>query len=381
MGKIELIATSTFGLEALVAQEVRNLGYSEVKVENGRVTFQGEESAIPRANLWLRTADRVFIKMGEFEALTFDELFEKTKALPWEEWIPADGKFPIYKAKSVKSKLFSLSDCQSIVKKAVVEKLRRKHRIQWFQETGAEYPIQVSILKDRATLMIDTSGVGLHKRGYREHGNEAPIKETLAAALVLLSRWKPGRELVDPLCGSGTILIEAAMIGKNIPPGLQRSFVSEDWARIPAEEWKRARMEARFAIDVGKDFRILGSDVDGRSLRQARINTEMAGVDDCVFFQRLPVQQLSSKKKYGVIITNPPYGERLGERKETEELYRDMGRVFRSLDSWSYFIITSHPEFERFFGKRADKNRKLYNGRILTYLYQYFGPLSPRRED
>lgn len=381
MDKIELIATSTFGLEAIVAQEVRDLGYSEVKVENGRVSFEADERAIPRTNLWLRTADRVFVKMGEFNALTFDELFEKTKALPWEEWIPADGKFPIYKAKSVKSKLYSLSDCQSIVKKAVVEKLKEKHGIQWFQESGAEYPIQVSILKDKVTLMIDTSGTGLHKRGYREHGNEAPIKETLAAAMVLLSRWKPGRELVDPLCGSGTILIEAAMIGKNIAPGLQRSFVSEKWQRITSEAWKRAKVEARLAMEVEKDFRILGSDIDGRALRQARTNAEMAGVDDCVFFQRLPVSELSSSKKYGVIISNPPYGERLGEKEETEELYRDMGRVFQSLDFWSYFIITSHPEFERFFGKKADKNRKLYNGRILTYLYQYFGPLPRRRRD
>jgi putative N6-adenine-specific DNA methylase len=379
MSNIEIVATSTFGLESIVAQEIKDLGYQDVKVENGRVTFFADESAIPKANLWLRTADRVFVKMGEFKVLTFEELFEKTKALPWEQWIPKDGKFPIYKAKSVKSKLFSLSDCQSIVKKAVVEKLKEKHSVEWFDETGAEYPIQISILKDIATLLIDTSGVGLHKRGYREHGNEAPIKETLAAAMILLSRWNPSREFVDPLCGSGTILIEAAMIGKNIAPGLQRNFVSENWKRIPREVWKQTKVDAMRSINVEKDFRLLGSDIDGKALRQARQNAEKAGVDDCVYFQRLPVQELKSRKKFGVIISNPPYGERLGELKEVEALYRDMGKVFSELDSWSYFIITSHPEFEKFFGKKADKNRKLYNGRILTYLYQYFGKLPPQR--
>lgn len=381
MSKIELIATSTFGLEAIVAQEIRDLGYEDLKVENGKVTFVADEAAIPKANLWLRTADRVFVKMGEFKALSFEQLFDKTKALPWEEWIPKDGKFPVYKAKSVKSKLFSLSDCQSIVKKAVVEKLREAYPIEWFEETGEEYPIQISILKDVATLMIDTSGMGLHKRGYREYGNEAPIKETLAAALVKLSRWEPSRQLIDPLCGSGTILIEAAMIGKNIAPGLQRNFVSEHWHRLPKEMWKKAKVEAMRAIDVDKEFRILGSDIDGRALKQARANAEMAGVDDCIFFQKLPVQELRSRKKYGVIISNPPYGERLGEKKEVETLYRDMGRVFDQLDLWSFFIITSHLEFEKYFGKRADKNRKLYNGRILTYFYQYFGPLPPKIRD
>ncbi len=379
MYKIELIATSTFGLEALVAQEVRDLGYEDIKVENGRVTFVADESAISKTNLWLRTADRVFVKMGEFQALSFEELFEKTKALPWEEWIPKDGKFPIYKAKSVKSKLFSLSDCQSIVKKAVVERLKEKYKVEWFEETGAQYPIQISILKDVATLLIDTSGVGLHKRGYREHGNEAPIKETLAAALVKLSRWDPSRELIDPLCGSGTILIEAAMIGKNIAPGLQRNFVSENWQRLGKELWKQEKVEAMRAMNVEKDFRILGSDIDGKALKQAKFNAEMAGVDDCVFFQKLPVQELRSRKRYGVIISNPPYGERLGEKKEVEALYRDMGRVFSKLNDWSFFIITSHSDFEKHFGKKADKNRKLYNGRIQTYLYQYFGPLPPKK--
>lgn len=380
MSNIEIIATSTFGLEAIVAQEIKDLGYKDVIIENGRVTFLADESAIPKANLWLRTADRVFVKIGEFKVLTFDELFEKTKALPWEQWIPKDGKFPIYKAKSVKSKLFSLSDCQSIVKKAVVEKLKKKHSVEWFDETGAEYPIQVSILKDVATLMIDTSGHGLHKRGYREYGNEAPIKETLAAAMILLSRWKPSREFIDPLCGSGTILIEAAMIGKNIAPGLKRNFVSENWERIPGDVWKQAKADAMRAINVEDDFRLLGSDIDEKALRQARQNAEKAGVDDCVYFQRLPVQELKSRKKYGVIISNPPYGERLGELKEVEALYKDMGKVFQELDSWSYFIITSHPEFEKFFGKKSDKNRKLYNGRILTYLYQYLGKLPPQRK-
>ena len=381
MSNIEIVATSTFGLEAIVAQEIKDLGYKDVKIENGRVTFFADKSAIPKANLWLRTADRVFVKMGEFKVLTFEELFEKTQALPWEQWIPKQGKFPIYKAKSVKSKLFSLSDCQSIVKKAVVERLKEEYQVEWFEETGAQYPIQVSILKDVVTLLIDTSGVGLHKRGYREYGAEAPIKETLAAAMILLSRWDSSREFIDPLCGSGTIPIEAAMIGKNIAPGLQRSFVSEDWDRISHDLWKQARVDAMKAIHVEKDFRVLGSDIDGKALRQARQNAEKAGVDDCVYFQKLPVQELKSRKKYGVIISNPPYGERLGDLKQIETLYRDMGKAFSQLDSWSYFIITSHLEFEKFFGKKANKNRKLYNGRILTYLYQYFGPFPPRKRN
>lgn len=381
MSNIEIVATSTFGLEAIVAREIKDLGYQDVKIENGRVTFFADKSAIPKANLWLRTADRVFVKMGEFKALTFEELFEKTQALPWEQWIPKQGKFPIYKAKSVKSKLFSLSDCQSIVKKAIVERLKEEYQVEWFEETGAQYPIQVSILKDVVTLLIDTSGVGLHKRGYREYGAEAPIKETLAAAMILLSRWDYSREFIDPLCGSGTIPIEAAMIGKNIAPGLQRSFVSEDWDRISHDLWKQARVDAMKAIHVEKDFRVLGSDIDGKALRQARQNAEKAGVDDCVYFQKLPVQELKSRKKYGVIISNPPYGERLGDLKQIETLYRDMGKAFSQLDSWSYFIITSHLEFEKFFGKKANKNRKLYNGRILTYLYQYFGPFPPRKRN
>lgn len=381
MSNIELVATSTFGLESIVAGEIKDLGYGDLKIENGKVTFKASEEDIPKLNLWLRTADRVFVKMGEFKALTFDELFEKTKALPWESWIPKDGRFPIYKAKSINSKLFSLSDCQSIVKKAVVEKLKENYKVEWFEEKGAEYPIQISILKDVATLLIDTSGEGLHKRGYRQYGNEAPIKETLAAALVKLSRWDPSRELADPLCGSGTILIEAAMIGKNIAPGLQRKFVSQNWDRVPETLWKKSKVEAMKAMDVDRDFRILGSDIDPKALRQARQNAEKAGVDDCLYFQKLPVQEFKSRKKYGVIITNPPYGERIGEKKEVEELYRDMGRVFKELDLWSYFVITSHKDFQRYFGKKADKNRKLYNGRILTYLYQYFGPFPPRKRD
>lgn len=381
MSQIEIVATSTFGLEAIVAQEIKALGYKDLQIENGKVTFFADRSAIPKANLWLRTADRVFVKVGEFKALTFEELFEKTKALPWEKWIPKLGSFPIYKAKSVKSKLFSLSDCQSIAKKAIVERLKQEYQVDWFEETGAQYPIQVSILKDLVTLLIDTSGVGLHKRGYREYGAEAPIKETLAAAMILLSRWDPSREFIDPLCGSGTIPIEAAMIGRNIAPGLQRNFVSEDWEVIPKELWKQARVEAMKAIEVNKDFRVLGSDIDGKALRQARENAEKAGVDDCVYFQKLPVQELQSRKKYGVIISNPPYGERLGDSKQVEALYRDMGKVFSQLDSWSYFIITSHLEFEKHFGKKADKNRKLYNARILTYLYQYLGPFPPRKRN
>jgi len=377
MSKFEIIATSAFGLESVLSEEIKKLGYSDVKVENGKVTFIGDESAIARCNLWLRTADRVLIKIGEFTALSFEELFEKTKALPWSDYIPEDANFPVAKAKSVKSKLFSLSDSQAIVKKAVVESMKKKYRTEWFQEKGPLYPIQVSILKDVVTLTIDTSGAGLHKRGYRKLNNEAPIKETLAAGLVLLSRWKPERPLIDPMCGSGTIPIEAAMIGLNMAPGSRRSFISETWPIIPEDVWKKAREEAMDLFDYDAEFRIQGSDIDGEVLRNARHNVKQFGLDDYVFFQKLPLSELRSSKKYGYLICNPPYGERLGELREVEALYRDMGRVFRALDTWSYYIITAHPDFQKHFGRVADKNRKLYNGRILCYYYQYFGPKPP----
>ncbi|KMT21320.1 THUMP domain-containing class I SAM-dependent RNA methyltransferase [Clostridium cylindrosporum] len=377
--KYTLIATATFGLESVVANELRSLGYEDLKVENSKVEFKGDERDIARCNLWLRTADRVLIKAAEFKAESFEELFQGTKNVNWGDIIPQDGKMHIT-GKSVKSKLYSVPDCQSIVKKAVVESMKRKYKTDWFSEDGPVYKTEVAILKDIVTLTIDTSGKGLHKRGYRENAGDAPLKETLAAALVLLSRWNPSRTLVDPFCGSGTILIEAGLIGKNIAPGLNREFVSETWPNMKKEMWDELREEARGLIN-DEEFKILGSDVDYRVLNTAKENIRLAGLEDYIYVQKLPVQEFSSKKKYGCIITNPPYGERMGETKEVNKLYKDMGRVFKELDTWSIFVITSHPEFQKHYGKKATKNRKLYNGTLQCYYYQYFGPLPPRRKN
>jgi len=379
MEKIQLIATSTFGLEAVVKREVQKLGYTDISVENGKVTFECDESAIPRANLWLRTADRVLLKMGEFKALTFEELFEKTKALPWDEWITEDGEFTVT-GKSVNSKLFSISDCQAIVKKAVVEKLKSKYNTEWFREDGPKFTIQVALLKDIATLTINTSGEGLHKRGYREESVEAPIKETLAAAIVQLSYWYPDRILLDPFCGSGTIPIEAAMIGKNIAPGLLRSFASEEWPRVGKELWKEAKAEARRSIKQDIELNILASDIDEKAVEIASTNAYEAGVDDCIKFEVRDVLNIESNEEYGIIICNPPYGERLGEREEVEELYRNMGKSFNKLDSWSTYVITSNEYFEGLFGRKADRKRKLYNGRIKVDYYQFYGPRPPKKD-
>lgn len=366
-----LIATSTFGLEKVVANELKELGYDDLKIENGKVTFEGDEMDIVTCNMWLRTADRVLIKMGEFKAESFEELFQGTLAVEWGDIIPITG-FMHVNGKSVKSKLYSVPDCQSIVKKAVVEAMKRKYRRDLFPENGATYKIEAAILKDIVTLTLDTTGPGLHKRGYRELAGEAPMKETLAAALVLLSKWEPFRVLADPFCGSGTIAIEAAMIGKNMAPGLNRSFVSEQWDIIDQELWEDIRKHAKNSIN-NKEFRILASDISGRVLQTARENAKKAGVEDYIAFQKTDVREFSSKKKHGFIITNPPYGERIGELKEVEELYKDMGDTFERLSDWSYFVITSHTGFEKFFGKKSNKNRKLYNGRLLCYYYQYFG--------
>lgn len=373
----KLIATATFGLESIVAQELRDLGYDNLIVENARVTFEGDEMDIALCNMWLRTADRVLIKMGEFRAETFEELFQGTKKIKWGEIIPGNGKMHVV-GKSVKSTLFSVPDCQSIVKKAVIESMKGTYKKDWFEEDGPTYKIEIALLKDMATLTIDTSGPGLHKRGYRGLAGEAPLKETLAAALVLLSRWNPSRILADPLCGSGTIAIEAAMIGKNIAPGINRSFAAEEWDIIPPKVWSDIREDARRRIN-NEDFRILASDIDSSVLKTARENAQKAEVADYIAFQRLPVQEFSSKRKYGCIICNPPYGERIGEKTEVERLYKSMGEVFSRLDSWSYFILTSHPDFQKLFRKKADKNRKLYNGRIMCYYYEYFGPLPKKR--
>ena len=379
MSKIELIATATFGLEAVVAREVKELGYEDVMVENARVTFAGDKAAICRANLWLRTADRVLVKMGEFKAQTFDELFERTRALPWTDWIPENAAFPV-QGKSIKSQLHSVPDCQAIVKKAVVEKMKQKYKRDWFEENGPRYNIEVALLNDMATLTIDTSGAGLHKRGYRKLGSQAPLKETLAAAMILLSRWQPQRILIDPLCGSGTIPIEAALIGMNIAPGLKRSFAAEDWPVIPRDHWLKAREEAALAASRDLDLQVFGSDIDGDVLNLARYHAGQAGVGEKVFFQKLPLSDLRSKRKFGFIISNPPYGERLGDVRQVEELYRNMGTVFKELDTWSFYILTSHQNFERFFGRKADKKRKLYNGRIQCNYYQFYGPRPPRHK-
>ena len=374
----EIIATSTFGLESIVAKELKQLGYENLITDNGKVTFSGDEYDIASCNTWLRTADRVLIKMSEFKAVTFEELFQGTLAVNWGELIPQNGKMHVI-GKSIKSTLFSVPDCQSIVKKAVVEAMKRTYKTDWFEEDGPVYKIEIALLKDIAVLSIDTTGSGLHKRGYRELAGEAPMKETLAAALVLLSNWEPSRTLADPLCGSGTIAIEAALIGKNIAPGLNRSFVSEQWPTMDKSLWVEVRDYARSKIN-NEDFKILASDIDGRILQTARENAVKAGVDKYISFQKQSIEDFTSRKKYGIIISNPPYGERLGEIQMVEDLYKFLGDLYRSLSDWSFFIITSHDKFQILFGGRSDKNRKLYNGRILCYYYQYINnpPKAPK---
>lgn len=377
MQKVELIATATFGLESVVAEEVKALGYGPVQVENGKVTFTADISAIPRTNLWLRTADRVRLKIGEFKATTFDELFEKTKALPWADWITEDGTFPV-EGKSVKSTLFSVPDCQAIVKKAVVESLKKTYKREWFDEQGPLYKIEVALLKDVATLTIDTSGPGLHKRGYRELIGQAPLKETMAAAMIMLSRWKPDRVFMDPFCGSGTLPIEAALIGQNIAPGMNREFVSETWPVIPKTAWREARAETHDLARYDQKLEIIGTDIDDEILKIARRNATEAGVDDLIHFQRMDVRDVRTKRKYGYLICNPPYGERLGEWKQVAKMYGEMGKTFAAMDTWSFYIITSDEQFEEHFGRTASKKRKLYNGNIKVDYYQFFGPRPPR---
>lgn len=379
MGKYRLIATAAFGIEGIVGNEVKELGFENISVENGRVLFDADEAGIARANLWLRTADRVFLMLSEFRATSFEELFQGTKKIPWERYIPENGEFPV-NAKSVKSQLFSLSDCQAIVKKATVERLKEAYGIEWFKEDGSKYPILVSILKDVVTISLDTSGVGLHKRGYRELGNEAPLKETLAAAILKIARWNPKIALIDPMCGTGTLGIEAAMIGRNIAPGLSRKFASESWDFVGEAAWKDERKNAYSAIDYDVPLRIKCYDIDKRSIEIARINSEKAGVDEDIEFDIKDAKNLSTEDKYGFLISNPPYGERLSDKKKVEELYKMMGRSYEKLDTWSKFIITSHEEFEKCYGKKSTKNRKLYNGKIKCYLYHYQGQKPPKLE-
>lgn len=379
MERFELIAPCHFGLEAVLKREILDLGYEISQVEDGRVTFYGDAEAVCRANVFLRTAERILIKAGSFKAVTFDELFEKTKQIPWEHYIPRDGKFWVTKAASVKSKLFSPSDIQSIMKKAMVERLKSCYHISWFEESGASYPVRVFLMKDIVTVGIDTSGVSLHKRGYRQLSSKAPITETLAAALIMLTPWKKDRILVDPFCGSGTFPIEAAMMAANIAPGMNRSFTAEEWTNlIPKKEWYDAVNEANDLIQDDVEVDIQGYDIDPDVVRAARKNAEDAGVDHMIHFQQRAVQDLRHLKKYGFIITNPPYGERLEEKKELPKLYSDFGESFRTLDSWSAYMITSYEDAERYFGRKADKNRKIYNGMLKTYFYQFMGPRPPK---
>lgn len=378
--KLELIATATFGLEAVVKREIEALGYKIIRSEDAKITYMGDERAIARSNLWLRSADRVLLKMGEFKALEFEELFQQTKAVAWEDIIPADGKFTVT-GTSVKSKLHSVPACQSIVKKAIVERLGSFYCIDRFEETGAEYTVKVTILKDRVTLTIDTSGTGLHKRGYRVCDVAAPIKETLAAAMVQLSFWKAGRLLVDPCCGSGTIPIEAAMIGRNIAPGLNRKFASQEWDIIPPEIWKEERKAAFEAIDYDADIRIEASDISGRAVEAAIENAAEAGVDDCVEFKKMDMARLTAEEEGGIVITNPPYGERIGEKKQIEAIYSAYNEFYRKNPTWSLFMVTTDKEVEnKIFGRPADRRRKLYNGRLEVCYYQFHGQKPGRKQ-
>lgn len=380
MRQFELIAPCHFGLEAILKREIIDLGYEIIKVEDGKVTFQGDEQAVAYANMFLRTAERILLKVGEFKAYTFDELFEKTKQLPWEEYIPSNGKFWVKKASSIKSKLFSPSDIQSIMKKAIVERLKQKYRKEWFEEDGASFPIRVSLMKDTVTVAIDTTGISLHKRGYRKLQSKAPISETLAAALIMLTPWKKDRILVDPFCGSGTFLIEAAMMASNMAPGINRSFLAEDWKDlIPRKHWYDALEEAQDLVDTRLEMDLQGYDLDGTVVRNARENAICAGVDHLIHFQQRDVAKLRHPKKYGFIITNPPYGERLEDKEMLPDLYRQIGQVYEGLDAWSMYLITSYEDAERYIGKKADKNRKIYNGMIRTYYYQFMGPRPPKK--
>lgn len=380
MSKVELIAPCHFGLEAVLKKEIMELGYEIVQVEDGRVTFRGEEDAVSRANVFLRTAERILLKVGKIKAVTFEELFDKVKALPWERYLPSDGKFWVTKASSVKSKLFSPSDIQSIVKKAIVERLKTVYHVAWFPETGAEYPIRISFMKDEATVCLDTTGLSLHKRGYRTMVSKAPIKETLAAALILLTPWKKDRILVDPFCGSGTFPIEAAMIAANMAPGMNRSFTAEKWTNfLDRKCWYQAVDEANDLIQMEIETDIQGYDIDGNMIRAARQNAESAGVEQLIHFQARPVSDLSHPKKYGFLISNPPYGERLEEKEHLPKLYKEIGERYQNLDSWSMYLITGYEDAERYIGRKADKNRKIYNGMLKTYYYQFLGPKPLKR--
>ncbi len=380
MKTMELIAPCHFGLEAVLKREIIDLGYEISKVEDGRVYFIGDAEAICRANLFLRTTERVLIHVGCFQAESFEELFEETKKIAWEEFIPENGKFWVTKATSVKSKLFSSSDIQSIMKKAMVERMKQHYHKEWFSEDGMLFPVRVFLMKDRVSVGIDTSGDSLHKRGYRLLVGKAPITETLAAALIMFTPWKAERILIDPFCGSGTFPIEAAMIGANIAPGLKRTFLSESWEHlIPALEWKLVRQEAEDMVDTSVKMDIQAFDIDGDIVKAARENARRAGVEEYIHFQQRPVSALSHPKKYGFLITNPPYGERLDAEEGIENLYREFGKRFAALDNWSAYVITACEDTERYIGRKADKKRKVYNGMMKTCFYQFMGAKPPKQ--
>lgn len=382
MRGFELIAPCHFGMESVLKKEIVDLGYDVTEVSDGRVTFWGDEEALCRANIFLRTAERILIKIGSFHAETFEELFQGTQNLPWEQYIPSDGKFWVAKAASVKSKLFSPSDIQSIMKKAMVERLKRIYHISWFEENGESFPIRVFLMKDEVTVGLDSTGESLHKRGYRKLKAKAPIAENLAAAMILLTPWNKDRILVDPFCGSGTIPIEAAMMAANMAPGMNRSFTAENWNHIvPKKNWYEALDEAREMIDLNIDTDIQGYDIDDEMVSISRENAKLAGVDKLIHFQRRGVEQLSHPKKYGFLITNPPYGERLQDKEQMPALYRTIGERFRELDSWSMYLITAYEQAEQYIGRKADKNRKIYNGMMKTYYYQFLGPKPPKRKN
>ncbi len=379
MRRFELIAPCHFGLEALLKREIDDLGYDITEVADGRVTFLGDEEALCRANIFLRTAERILIKIGSFHAETFEELFQGTKALPWEEYIPADGRFWVAKAASVKSQLFSPSDIQSIMKKAMVECLKEVYHVEWFPEDGDSFPVRAFLMKDEVTVGLDTTGDSLHKRGYRKLTAKAPIAENLAAALIMLTPWNGSRILVDPFCGSGTIPIEAAMMAANMAPGMHRHFTAEGWGHIVGEEvWRDAFEEAEDLVDMDVEPDIQGYDIDDDMVNIARANARLAGVEKLIHFQRRDVAQLSHPKKYGFLITNPPYGERMHDREELPKLYETIGKRFRELDSWSMYLISAYENAERYIGRKADKNRKIYNGMMKAYYYQYLGPKPPK---
>ena len=382
MRTFDLLVPCHFGLEAVLKREIYDLGYEITKVEDGRVTFEGDEEAICRANIFLRTAERVMIQVGRFKATTFEELFQGIKNLPWEEYIPEDGKFWVKKASSINSKLFSPSDIQSIAKKAMVERMKQKYHKEWFKEDGAAYPVRIFLLKDEVTVALDTSGDSLHKRGYRTMTSKAPLTETLAASLIMLTPWRKDRILVDPFCGSGTFPIEAAMIAANIAPGMNRDFTAEEWTNmIDRKLWYECVKEAEDMIDTTVKVDIQGYDIDGDVIKAAGENAKRAGVEHMIHFQQRAVADLSHPKKYGFIITNPPYGERLEDKADLPELYTQIGQAYQRLDSWSMFLITSYTDTEKYIGRKADKNRKIYNGMLKTYFYQFLGPKPPKKRN